>query len=256
MCCAQLVPGRYLRPGVHHVDKAAVVIGLTDGLQHTLILQTSGTEPREGLAAATHRCLLQEKTEYLPKHIQAMNCTSSLLHMMVLRLYNVEVTEVPSSLDRNMWVQENALCFWTLNSPQWWVYWPWREHTGRVDTFHRPAEAKTPYQQDFHGTTTCPVPWTLTSSGQICISFTQYRKLNPFPSHLISQDVFIVTCTMNVKCKQPSSILESQSTYFSTTSSTEWIKYCDSNDWTCSMSDKQWSSLLAFLTVVYDTLRP
>lgn len=38
MYWTQLISAGYLRPGVHHIDKAAVVIGFTDGLQHTLIL--------------------------------------------------------------------------------------------------------------------------------------------------------------------------------------------------------------------------
>ena len=52
----------YLGPGIHDVDKSAVVIGFADGLQHALILQASRAKPRERLAAPTHRCLQGAET--------------------------------------------------------------------------------------------------------------------------------------------------------------------------------------------------
>lgn len=44
----------HLWPGVHDVDKAAVVIGLHDGLQHALVLQASCAEPGQRLTAPAH----------------------------------------------------------------------------------------------------------------------------------------------------------------------------------------------------------
>lgn len=46
--------GCYLRPGVHDVDEAAVVVGLADGLQQALVLQAAGAEAGQWLTAPAH----------------------------------------------------------------------------------------------------------------------------------------------------------------------------------------------------------
>lgn len=52
---------RYLWPCVHDVNESAVVIGLTDGLQHVLVFEAAGAEPRERLTAPTHCCLSDKR---------------------------------------------------------------------------------------------------------------------------------------------------------------------------------------------------
>jgi hypothetical protein len=57
--------GRYLGPGVHDVDEAAVVICLADGLQHALVLQAAGAEAGERLTAPAHRRLRPNRAQCL-----------------------------------------------------------------------------------------------------------------------------------------------------------------------------------------------
>ena len=56
----------HLGPSVHNIKEVASRVGLPDGLQHLLILQATGAEARQGLAAPADGGLWGEATAAQP----------------------------------------------------------------------------------------------------------------------------------------------------------------------------------------------